>query len=98
MQIDEVEVSGQQFQIISEKTTGNTGIVWKYSVTIDGVEHSLGATVTSDVTESLSILHSIDVDNELRHILLQEIRMDIFKKLHPEFNTLLTEYNNILKD
>lgn len=95
MQIDEVEVSDQKFQIVSEKTTGISGTEWKYSVIIDGVEHSIGAKVTSDVIETLEFIHNIDVHKELNEILLREIKAEIFIKLHPQFYQLMKEYRNI---
>lgn len=95
MQIDEVEVSGQKFQIVSEKTTGISGTEWKYSVIIDGVENSIGAKVTSDVIETLEFIPNIDVQKELEYILLKEIKAEIFAKIHPQFYKLMTEYGNI---
>ena len=97
MQINEVEVSGQKFQITSEKITGNTGIVWKYYVLINDIEYTLGATVTSDLIDTLNFC-GFDVDKELRYILTKEIQMEIFSKLHPDFYKLMKVYRDILSD
>jgi len=98
MNIDEVVVSGQKFKIVSEKTSEDTKIVWKYKVDIHGVEYHLDASVDSEVIEALSDVPSINVEKELRNILEREIRMEIFRKLNLEFYNLITEFNNILRD
>lgn len=95
MEIDTITVSGKEYPILSTISEyGDTKKI-EYSTIINDNEHSLKVTLDTQAEEMLNNFYGINAVDELRDTIIDEMRMEIFCKVH---NTSVTEITTKIKD
>jgi hypothetical protein len=80
--IEKVELDGIEYPITIEKEKVGENIVGKFKVVLGGKEQSLKVEYTSQLVEDLKTIQGIDAEEELKNILIYELKSEIYQFIH----------------
>ena len=80
--INTVDFDGIEYQVNTEKEQSGDRMTMRFKVVIGGKEKSVKAEYNTTLMEDLASLYGLDAEDELKNVLLTEIKMEIFQHLY----------------